>query len=134
MLLSTVDLISGVASNSLFVFCICNLIIAVLLVSGSRPDYCSPALLSDSASKPSSSSRSDEEEEEGCASAADSGDEECGMVDAASGEKITEEAKEKEEDDDDELRRRAEEFIEKINRIWMAEKMQQRSAFRKAVV
>lgn len=134
MLDSTIELISLAASNSLAVFCFCNLIIAVLLVGSSKPtpqfdqvvkpinafpinnDEFKKNRVSSSPEKAKDDlvQIEEEEEEEEKVSSAVSID----MV-----ENGDETPDQDDDNDDDELRKRVEEFIEKTNRRWRAEKM-----------
>lgn len=134
MLDSTIELISLAASNSLAVFCFCNLIIAVLLVGSSKPtpqfdqvvkpinafpinnDEFKKNRVSSSPEKAKDDlvQIEEEEEEEEKVSSAVSID----MV-----ENGDETPDQDDDNDDDELRKRVEEFIEKTNRGWRAEKM-----------
>lgn len=92
MFVSTLELISLAASNSLTVFCFCNLIIVVLLVGSSKPISSQPNDIIDANKFKESVVH--------------------GMT-----------TKDEDEDDDDELRKRVEDFIEKTNRGWRAEKL-----------
>ncbi|CAL5364258.1 unnamed protein product [Camellia sinensis] len=130
MLDSTIELITLAASNSLVVFCFCNLIIGILLVGGSKPasEYGQESPIP----PPIVSHRNKNSDIEGtitrCSLNNDNGSTmvselsaEKAMVDEEKGDKNEE--GEEEDDDDDELRRRVEEFIDKINRGWKAEKL-----------
>ncbi|KAI8564651.1 hypothetical protein RHMOL_Rhmol03G0197500 [Rhododendron molle] len=130
MLNSTIELITLAASNSLVIFCFCNLIIAVLLVGGSKPgsefgqDSCGIPT-------PTFTFRSREDEVGGALETTGSvldkhNASSTGVSEACDDEKATvEEEKENVDDgdDDDELRRRVEEFIDKINEGWKAERL-----------
>lgn len=105
MLHSAVDIFLHAASNSVLVFCLCNLIIAAIFLTGKKSDsthlLCQPMPVSsypqwDCETSADSAAEPEEEEEKGS-------------------EQCREEA--------DELRRRADEFIEKINQRWRAEKL-----------
>ncbi|KAL3647433.1 hypothetical protein CASFOL_008401 [Castilleja foliolosa] len=130
MLDYTIELISLAASNSLAVFCFCNLIIAILLIgSSSNSEEIKPinnntfsSLANDENFK--KSTFSDQFEKANCNK---------NVVIETVEEKVScvsidmvdfEEEEEEEEVNDDELKKRADEFIEKINRGWRAEKMQ----------
>lgn len=137
MLDSTIELISLAASNSLAVFCFCNLIIAVLLVGSSKPtpqfdqvvkpinafpinnDEFKKNRVSSSPEKAKDDlvQIEEEEEEEEKVSSAVSID----MVE--NGDETPDQDDDNDDHDDDELRKRVEEFIEKTNRRWRAEKM-----------
>ncbi|KAI3458260.1 hypothetical protein Pfo_014923 [Paulownia fortunei] len=128
MLDSTIELISLAASNSLAVFCFCNLIIAILLVGSSRPSSqfdevkpnAFPTIVNDDNFKKNTVSSCEkanaliETEEENVS---------CVSIDMVDNEEETPDVEEEDDVDDDELRRRVEEFIEKINRGWRAEKL-----------
>ncbi|KAF5959888.1 hypothetical protein HYC85_001097 [Camellia sinensis] len=130
MLDSTIELITLAASNSLVVFCFCNLIIGILLVGGSKPT--SEFGQESPIPPPIVSHRNKNSDIEGtitrCSLNNDNGSTmvselsaEKAMVDEEKGDE--EEEEEEDDDDDDELRRRVEEFIDKINRGWKAEKL-----------
>lgn len=133
MLNTTIELITLATSNSLLVFCFCNLIIVILLFDGSK----------------SSTSQFDEDDEvvlnpphiivingnkngtKG-ANACCKYDKEDAFTEVTvalnvdnvlNDDKEGKGQKEEEEEVDDELRRRVEEFIDKINRGWKAEKL-----------
>ncbi|KAL6580503.1 hypothetical protein OROMI_008527 [Orobanche minor] len=149
MLDYTIKLISlAAASNSLAVFCFCNLIVAVLLLVGSSTPPIPPP--SDEAERNNNSNRCSD-----FPNTVDDGDfkkihtvyssfgdkasstkndlfgtEEEGKVISTSIDMFVEdseddddEKEEEEEEEDDELRKRVEDFIEKINRGWRAEKI-----------
>ncbi|KAL2248593.1 uncharacterized protein LOC110011311 [Sesamum indicum] len=126
MLDSTIfELISIAASNSLMVFCFCNLIIAVLLVGSS--------------SKPSSQfNEVDENQENFNKTSVSLSEQSVVLVEGAkelSSVSVTmvdnetmrpsrlDNADDDVDDDDGDLKRRVEEFIEKINKGWRAEKV-----------
>ncbi|KAL6509465.1 hypothetical protein OROGR_022775 [Orobanche gracilis] len=147
MLDYTVELIRlASASNSLAVFCFCNLIVAVLLLAGSSKPSIPPSdeterdnnsnCRSDflntvddgrfetidvvySSFEGNASTRNDlfENEEEGKVTSM--------IIDMVVDDTEDDDDDEREEDeeDDDELRKRVEDFIEKINRGWRAEKI-----------
>ncbi|KAI8564656.1 hypothetical protein RHMOL_Rhmol03G0198000 [Rhododendron molle] len=131
MLNSTIELITLAASNSLLIFCFCNLIIAVLLLGGSKP--CSEfgdQEHSCGIPTPPFTFRSRNEvegpETSTCSAVLDKHNaSSTGVGEARDAEKATaDEEKENDDDgDDDELRRRVEEFIDKINEGWKAEKL-----------
>ncbi|KAG5558438.1 hypothetical protein RHGRI_008391 [Rhododendron griersonianum] len=132
MLNSTIELITLAASNSLVVFCFCNLIIAVLLVGGSKPGSEFGGQDSCGIPTPTFTFRSRGDEEEGglettCSVVLDKHNaSSTGVSEACDDEKATvDEEKENVDDgdDDDELRRRVEEFIDKINEGWKAERL-----------
>ncbi|KAJ8626526.1 hypothetical protein MRB53_019833 [Persea americana] len=105
MLLSTVELLSLASYNPFIIFCLCNLIIAVLIISGSK-----------------SLSPSDDQNAETCV--ANVASESIEEGETGRDEDNSDHPNYCAEESDDELRRRVEEFIEKINRRWKAEKMQ----------
>lgn len=125
MLYSTVELISQASSNSLAAFCFCNFLIAILLVGNLKPSsqFREEEKLNELPTVPDednvkkhaffrtqkSNDLIVEAEEENASSVSitivDDDDEE---------ERLNE--------DEDELRKRVEEFIDKINRGWRAEK------------
>ncbi|KAL0371618.1 UNVERIFIED_CONTAM: hypothetical protein Scaly_0843400 [Sesamum calycinum] len=104
MLDLTIELIGLAASNSLAVFCFCNLIIAILLVGSSKPSS------QFDEGKPNALPTTEEEKVSSVS------------IDMVDNEEETLDQKQ-EYDDDDELRKRVEDFIEKINRGWRAEKL-----------
>ncbi|PSS33153.1 Protein of unknown function DUF761, plant protein [Actinidia chinensis var. chinensis] len=105
MLNSTIELISLAASNSHFIFGFCNLIIVILLVGGSKPTSEFPQ---DSPVHHPKVVRRNKNDVQGT---------------NTSIEAMVVEEKGNNEEDDDELRRRVEEFIDKINKGWKAEKL-----------
>ncbi|KAF7148134.1 hypothetical protein RHSIM_Rhsim03G0171400 [Rhododendron simsii] len=131
MLNSTIELITLAASNSLVIFCFCNLIIAVLLVGGSKPGSEFGGQDSCGIPTPTFTFRSRGDEVEGGLETTRSvldkhNASSTGVSEACDDEKATvDEEKENVDDvdDDDELRRRVEEFIDKINKGWKAEKL-----------
>ncbi|KAE9464974.1 hypothetical protein C3L33_03125, partial [Rhododendron williamsianum] len=130
MLNSTIELITLAASNSLVIFCFCNLIIAVLLVGGSKPGSEFGDQDSRGIPTPPFTFRS-RNEVEGLETTRSvlldkHNASSTGVSEARDDEKATaDEEKENDDDgdDDDELRRRVEEFIDKINEGWKAEKL-----------
>ncbi|KAL7107272.1 hypothetical protein ACP275_06G043700 [Erythranthe tilingii] len=138
MLDSTIELISMAASNSLAVFCFCNLIIAILLVGSSKPisnfdefePKSSPTIvvhdviddvihdnLEKNAVPEADNDLVQTEEEEKVSSVTVS------IIDTVENEDEDED----EETEDEELRKKIEEFIERTNRAWRAEKMKTHS-------
>ncbi|XAR66166.1 hypothetical protein NMG60_11012286 [Bertholletia excelsa] len=106
----TLELITTAASNSLLIFCFCNLIIAILLIGGSRP----------ASGFQQRSKNAIEETNSTCSSnknAVENGGE------LSNEEAVTDEEEDNKDEEDEELRRRVEEFIDKINRGWQAEKL-----------
>ncbi|KAK9147568.1 hypothetical protein Scep_006325 [Stephania cephalantha] len=110
MLDSIVEFIPLGASNSLQVFCFCNLIIAILLVSNWKPSSVSPdghnvetqemnIVVSTNPKTVSADTENPELDDQDC------------------DENV------EENEDEDELRRRIEEFIEKVNKGWREEKL-----------
>ncbi|KAM5557143.1 hypothetical protein ABKV19_024501 [Rosa sericea] len=132
MLVSTLDMLTQAASNSLYVFCFCNLII-VMIVVGSKPgsyfDQESEFPLSMVTSTITNDKQVDHDskcEQKGITSSSVviSSEVSSAKKELASDEKVgfVEQIVDSNEcDNDDELRRRAEEFIEKVNRGWRAE-------------
>lgn len=121
----TIEVITLAASNSLFVFGFCNLIIVILLVGGSRTSsefdqgtpILRPSIIADI-------NTNDIEEANDNKNETFIGVREDTSEDEAEDEDEDEdEASCEEEEEDDELRRRVEEFIEKNNRSWRAEKL-----------
>ncbi|KAL7146472.1 hypothetical protein ABFS83_06G043200 [Erythranthe nasuta] len=138
MLDSTIELISMAASNSLAVFCFCNLIIAILLVGSSKPisnfdefePKSSPTIvvhdviddvihdnLEKNAVPEADNDLVQTEEEEKVSSVTVS------IIDTVENEDEDED----EETEDEELRKKFEEFIERTNRAWRAEKLKTHS-------
>ncbi|XAR66169.1 hypothetical protein NMG60_11012289 [Bertholletia excelsa] len=106
MLSFTIKLITMAASNSFVIFCFCNFIIAILLVGGSR-----------TASKirqgiPIPSITAAERSQNGIV--------ETNPMCLLNKKAVIDE--EEGDEEDEELRRRVEEFIDKINKGWKAEK------------
>ncbi|TQD76260.1 hypothetical protein C1H46_038208 [Malus baccata] len=131
MLGSTLELITQAASNSVFIFCICNLIIVIILVgskSVSNNDERSKNRITKAASN-----RADDEQ--GMEEAKHAWKEKNGLMQvsqlvyneqnaSADDGKFSStdgDSDDDETDTDDELRTRAEEFIEKVNKAWKAE-------------
>lgn len=112
---SPIELIASTASNSLFVFCFCNFIIVVLLISGSKPALDHAQGCADVPPRVTYEYKIDmgETKEENVSTE----DSELGIDEANNHEK------DEKEEGDDELRRRVEEFIEKTNRKWKEEKL-----------
>ncbi|KAM1126590.1 hypothetical protein ACFX2B_041254 [Malus domestica] len=140
MLDSMLELIRQAASNSVFIFCICNLIIVIILVG----------------SKPVSNSNNDEQSKIRITKAANNRlDDEQGMeaehvwkeknglmqvsqlvyneqnasADDGKFSSTDGDSDDDETDTDDELMTRAEEFIEKVNKAWKAEVLRTSCAF-----
>ncbi|XP_040364057.1 uncharacterized protein LOC112171646 [Rosa chinensis] len=132
MLVSTLDMLTQAASNSLYVFCFCNLII-VMIVVGSKPGSYFDQESELPRSKVTYTITSDKQVDH------DANCEQMGITSSsvvinsevsnakkelASDEKAGFDEQivvSNECDNDDELRRRAEEFIKKVNREWRAE-------------
>ncbi|KAL2527101.1 Uncharacterized protein Adt_12155 [Abeliophyllum distichum] len=126
MLDSTIELISLAASNSLAVFCFCNLLIGILLVGSSK----SSSQFNEAEPNPFPSI--DDESNTGVTRIENAScsheNQKVGETDAKSVCITMADADEgrrndEEEDDVDDLTRRVEEFIEKINRGWRDEKL-----------
>ncbi|CAA2988900.1 Hypothetical predicted protein [Olea europaea subsp. europaea] len=115
MLNSTFDLISLAASNAHVVFCLCNLIIVILLAgsSKSRSEFNEDKPFT---SRGDVSNKRDYMERTNalCSSKTASSSVGTSTVDNDEGTR---------DEEDDELRKRAEEFIGKINKGWMDEKL-----------
>ncbi|KAL7229594.1 hypothetical protein ACSBR2_008155 [Camellia fascicularis] len=123
MLDSTIELISLAASNSIVVFCFCNFIIGILLVGGAKPP--SEFVQDSPIPPPTVDHRNQNGDIEGTITTCslNNDDDASTVVSESFDEKaMVDEEKEKENEEDDELRRRVEEFIDKINRGWKAEK------------
>ncbi|CAL5376803.1 unnamed protein product [Camellia sinensis] len=124
MLDSTIELITLAASNSIVVFCFCNLIIGILLVGGTKPasefvqDSPIPPPIVDHRNK-----NGDIEETITTCSLNNDVDASTVVSESCAEKAIVDEEKGKENEEDDELRKRVEEFIDKINRGWKAEKL-----------
>ncbi|KAJ9679103.1 hypothetical protein PVL29_021133 [Vitis rotundifolia] len=133
---TTMELITQATSNSLFIFCFCNLIIAILLIGSFLPSSYSDQESAIPFSVVTNVDENDKEtanaedlfkESRVLMDASEVSDSEKGVVvddnkeDDSEDSSQEEEEEEEDDDDDDELRRRAEEFIEKVNRGWRAE-------------
>ncbi|EXC20902.1 hypothetical protein L484_012978 [Morus notabilis] len=127
---SAVELISHAVSNSLFVFCFCNLIILMILVGSKKPkrqlSQISPlSMVNDKRSDDEKSTKRQYEERD------DTGEDSkvMMMMMMMSGPKAESEDDRAANDNDgnvgdkeeDELRKRVEDFIEKVNKGWKAE-------------
>ncbi|OAY48176.1 hypothetical protein MANES_06G137900v8 [Manihot esculenta] len=115
----TFELITQVASNSLFIFCFCNLIIVVILV-GSKP-----STVNGQESQVRFSSAYRRQETVAKHSAIEGTKMIIDVTQASNAQKAPATAGSNKEnaDDNDEFRRRVEEFIDKVNRGWKAESM-----------
>ncbi|CAA0809543.1 Unknown protein [Striga hermonthica] len=145
MLDYTIELISLAASNSHAVFCFCNLIIAIILIGSSKPssqfDETKPnhgfsniasyenfkkVVVVSSCVKAQNDSVEAENEKATpvCVDVVVDEDEE-DENEKAEQEDENEQVEQEDDadEDDDELRKRVEDFIEKVNRAWRAEKM-----------
>lgn len=116
MLDTTLDLLTEATSNSLFIFCFCNLIIAIILL-GSKPISNDDG---ESAIHLSMATNKHEEDEQGTSpkqvseeTLESNASMQVSQVSNANNDEI--------EADDDELRTRAEKFIEEVNKAWKAE-------------
>ncbi|KAH6761269.1 hypothetical protein C2S51_018218, partial [Perilla frutescens var. frutescens] len=116
MLVPMIEMVSLAASNSLAVFCFCNLIIAFLLI-------CNATSHSDGVMKPRNESNADNlnnslvpEANGFIATAPPPSNGKESSVMTVSIDMVTIEEEEDDDDDDDELKKRVEDFIEKINR------------------
>ncbi|XP_031375552.1 uncharacterized protein LOC116190019 [Punica granatum] len=127
MLDSAVEVISQAASSSLFVFCFCNLIIAVILVGSksksSIEGSCAPASSMPTCKSNTNETRvkaespSNHREERAVAEPEDA----CTQCNIEIEDKGYNQ--EEDEDHDDELKMRIEDFIAKVNREWQAENL-----------
>jgi len=138
MLYTTVELIAQAYSNFHFIFCFCNVIIIFLLIGSARPSNSrsSPVhqavknrnalLIKESACRMSDYSDAAKEEDD------DDIVKKAGPHDKDKREKLEERSKDDDDDDHDDddgqLRRRIEEFIDKVNREWRAEKIRASSS------
>ncbi|KAE8100236.1 hypothetical protein FH972_018156 [Carpinus fangiana] len=128
------ELITQAASNHLFIFCFCNLIIAIVLV-GSKPTSkighaaeipISLVINTRTNRNPGADSKQlfyDKEtlrnvNQVSCSQEAPVDD---GREENGNGSNKNEDEDDDDDDDDDELRRKVEEFIEKVNKGWKAE-------------
>ncbi|KAF8379325.1 hypothetical protein HHK36_028759 [Tetracentron sinense] len=120
---STVELIILAASNSLLVFCFCNLIIVFLLIGGSKPESPSDK---EGGICVSTVTKRIEKEEKGRHDALSFND-----TEASFDTLISNNGGDDDDDgeDEDDLRRRVEEFIDKVNRGWKAEMVQSSPIF-----
>lgn len=127
---TTVELISLAASNSLFVFCFCNLIIAIILV-GSRPNsgfdggrvlVSTPTCKSNAGETPPEAEAPSNNREEMPAAEHEEVHSQCSVpIEDESCDR--QERRDDEDGEDDDLRTRIEDFIAKVNREWHAEKL-----------
>lgn len=136
MLVSTLDSLTQAASNSLYAFCFCNLIIVMIFV-GSKPgsyiDQESEIPRSKATYTITNEKQVDHDakcEQKGIASSSivissevSNAKEELASAEKAAIDDQIVDNKECECDNDDELRRRVEEFIEKVNKEWRAESL-----------
>lgn len=141
MLASAVDLLTQAASNSLLVFCFCNLII-VIIVMGSKPgSYFEqeseiPVSMSSSYKYNRNNANCKQVDDAKCkqeeGTLVNPSDTVFSKVSSNAKKELATASDEKDSiishhndskkcDNDDELRRRAEEFIEKMNKGWRAE-------------
>ncbi|KAL3524189.1 hypothetical protein ACH5RR_017023 [Cinchona calisaya] len=131
MLSSTFDLITlaAASTNSLVAFCFCNLIIVILLVSSSKPisDVDEESVIVENRIKSYTTCKSYTKMNEVSKDVKEAA---INNVEESPDHHHHEEEEEEEESqdcceeaNDDELRRRVEEFIEKVNRGWKAEKL-----------
>ncbi|KAK9914113.1 hypothetical protein M0R45_037909 [Rubus argutus] len=116
MLDTTLDLLTMATSNSLFIFCFCNLIIAIILL-GSKPISNDDG---ESAIHLSMATNKHEEDEQG-PSAKQVSEERLESKDSMQVSQVSNANNDEIEADDDELRTRAEKFIEEVNKAWKAE-------------
>ncbi|KAI3423250.1 uncharacterized protein J3R85_011214 [Psidium guajava] len=132
------DLVAQMASNSLAVFCFCNLLVVIILISpkpgsdydeGSEfhlpiPTHSSSVMdeLRDIEPPPEDEETSPEVME---LCVRESLEKEGGSY-TGEGEDYKEDDRESDNDDDGEFRRKIEAFIDKVNREWKAEKLRTR--------
>ncbi|PIA49960.1 hypothetical protein AQUCO_01300596v1 [Aquilegia coerulea] len=131
MFSATIEFISLVSSNSLLVFCFCNLIIIILLFSNSKSDS-TPSHSGSSvyvAVNPKRIEKEQIKESEPLVSIDIEASSEViekevvANVPTVDKEPVNEKIDDEEDEDEDELRKRVEEFIAKINTAWKAEKL-----------
>ncbi|KAL0017166.1 hypothetical protein SO802_004235 [Lithocarpus litseifolius] len=129
---SMFDSITQAASNSLFIFCFCNLIIAILLmVSKSSSELgqqgeipLSVVINTCTNHKQGTYGKQDFDDNKMLRNVDEvSYPYEAPVFDKEESGNIHHNKDEEEDDDDDELRRRVEEFIEKVNKEWKAESL-----------
>ncbi|KAK3003120.1 hypothetical protein RJ639_018101 [Escallonia herrerae] len=123
MLNTTFELINLAASSSLLVFCLCNLIIVILLVGSSRSSsffLVQPPIVATSNKNAGIMTDSHTVDKRTVVTGAR---EAYGVKKALIHSNIHDQRKGDEEEEDDELRERVEEFIDKVNRGWKAEKL-----------
>lgn len=126
MLVSVIESIGLVASNSLAVFCFCNVIIAILVVASSNTSARFNVEVTTEPNRYYRLSKSVVMEANDLISISEEEKESSVSIDMVESQEEDREEDEEEEDvadEDDELRKRVEEFIEKINRGWEKEKM-----------
>ena len=124
MLNSTIELISLAASNSHFIFCFCNLIIVILLVGGSKP--ASEFAQDSPVHHPKVAQRNKNDVEGSITTSIEAmvvEEKENKGIKTSIEAMVVEEKENNNVDEDDELRRRVEQFIDKINKGWKAEKL-----------
>ncbi|KAL7001634.1 hypothetical protein U1Q18_002786 [Sarracenia purpurea var. burkii] len=125
---STFELISLAASNPIFAFCFCNFIVAILLVGGSKSvsefefDRFGPV------QTPTTIAGKNESDIAGgidiaVSAGGNNGGNDVGDEARVAEIRVDEERQNQGSEEDDELRRRVEEFIDKINGGWKAEKL-----------
>ncbi|KAF3433109.1 hypothetical protein FNV43_RR24211 [Rhamnella rubrinervis] len=118
------ELISQAASNSLFIFCFCNLIIFIILGSSKPFSKASQQVKSRNTNNKGSERAKqtnaannafmEDSEEPNSLKALSAGDK-------GNNDNDNDESGDEDYGDDDELRQRVEEFIEKVNEGWKAE-------------
>ncbi|XP_024992083.1 uncharacterized protein LOC112525976 [Cynara cardunculus var. scolymus] len=112
------ELMTVAASNPHLIFLFCNLIIVVLILASFQPtsnsDHIITTIPPPSINQNRSFERITPTPEETAANVS---------IDVHNSSDDSNSSEEEDEDDDDELRRRVEEFINKTNRIWKAEKL-----------
>ncbi|KAJ9146422.1 hypothetical protein P3X46_028691 [Hevea brasiliensis] len=115
---STMESIAQAASNSLFIFCFCNLILFIILVTASKPASCChqknqvPLLTVTNANMNVKQANTTKHFPD------------VSKVSNAAEAQIQENANDdhsRENNEDDEFRRKVEEFIDKVNRGWKTE-------------
>uniref|UniRef100_A0A5B7BT06 Putative histone acetyltransferase GCN5-like n=1 Tax=Davidia involucrata TaxID=16924 RepID=A0A5B7BT06_DAVIN len=120
---STIELITLAASNSLIIFCFCNLIIVILLLGGSKP---TSHFDQHSASPPPTVANRNKINDIKGTSVRSSSDKKNASTSVSEASNVNDEEV-NENEEDDELRKRVEDFINKINRGWKAEKLRRSS-------
>ncbi|KAH7557492.1 hypothetical protein ACOSP7_027264 [Xanthoceras sorbifolium] len=130
MIDSTLELITQAASNSLFIFCFCNLIILMIFM-GSKP---AGSNFEQESEVPAAQTTTWENAKQGRKSMHSLDGSRRRLIEVKEASNVQEEpatddnkeensSSDDHEEENDEFRRRVEEFIEKVNREWKAELM-----------